>query len=123
MFEDEFAAAVPELDRALVRLIRLVEQAEDAFGRNAHLRKARVDAREVAKRRHQQKKRGEEGDEVTHRQEPEARLVHGEGQHDGDADMQITCVSGVPSEETFVISSSILRIVSLMLWKRPSSYS
>ena len=85
MFEDEFAAAVPELDRALVRLIRLVEQAEDAFGRNAHLRKARVDAREVAKRRHQQKKRGEEGDEVTHRQEPEARLVHGEGQHDGDA--------------------------------------
>ena len=38
-------------------------------------------------------------------------------------DMQITCVSGVPSEETFVISSSILRIVSLMPWKRPSSYS
>ena len=28
MFEDEFAAAVPELDRALVRLIRLVEAGE-----------------------------------------------------------------------------------------------
>ena len=117
VFEDEFAAAVPELDRALVRLIRLRRAGRRCFRpRHAHLRKARVDV--PARLRSGGMSRRSAARKVTKSpivRSPRLVWYMAKASTTATPDMQITCVSGVPSEETFVISSSILRIVSLML--------
>ena len=81
VIENKITTAFFQLNRPLVFLIFVIENAEDAFCSHSHHDKASINPGKIAKRRHQKEQGRQEGHKVTHCDQTLTDLEHCKAQH------------------------------------------